>query len=53
MQADLTSAKVVKDSFYLTEDTRRLYIGTDEGIALLNSSIAYYNSASELKAASK
>ena len=52
-QADLASAKVVKDSFYLTEDTRRLYIGTDEGIALLNSSIAYYNSASELKAASK
>ena len=53
-QAELNAKTTgfVKNAFYLTEDTHRLYIGTSEtNAALLNSAVAFYNSKAELEAA--
>lgn len=50
-EADLQSktSGIIKDAFYLTEDTHRLYIGiNDSSIALLNSAIRVYDTLSGL-----
>ena len=42
--------EIIGTSFYLTEDSHRLYIGNSDGtVALLNSAIAFYATLSELQ----
>ena len=55
LQGDLFNSGVtyVKDAFYLTEDSHRLYIGVENGVKLLNSSIACYESYAKLIADTK
>lgn len=54
LEASLASASIVKDAFYLTTDTHKLFIGLDDGkTALLNSAIKVYDLLSDLKADSQ
>lgn len=54
LEAGLSSASIVKDAFYLTTDTHKLFIGLDNGkTALLNSAIKVYDLLSDLKADSQ
>lgn len=54
LEASLASASIVKDAFYLTTDTHKLFIGLEDGkTALLNSAIKVYDLLSDLKADSQ
>ena len=54
VESALANATIVKDAFYLTTDTHKLFVGLDNNkTALLNSAIKVYDLASDLKADSQ